>query len=142
MTKRKRKSKPKPRRNTYERSLDAARERLDKATAERLTCMVTLQALNQEIPYLEGIIKALAAPTVDGASLPIPASMSSAPASFSQDDFPNVPAHLKAFLPPVVGRTMRRGQPVTVETPGPPVSTGEGSDEEFLPEPDGKEVIE
>src|SRR5229473_2270453 len=61
----KRKSKPvrrAPRRSPYERSLEHATHRLNKAIAERETCALKLADLDREIPYLQGVIRALTPP--------------------------------------------------------------------------------
>jgi hypothetical protein len=50
------------RRSPYERSLEYATKRLEKATAEQMDCQKRLMALNQEIPYLQTVIRALTPP--------------------------------------------------------------------------------
>lgn len=143
--KRKRKSTPSRMRLTsYERSLETATLRLEKAQAERLGCMLQLQALNQEIPYLEGIIKALAPPTREVSQEDaIPGAFSEERAAALKD----VPTHLQKFIPPLMGRTMTRAVSIEHLPPDKPVSTtpnppNPSAEDEFLPEPNGAEVLE
>jgi hypothetical protein len=64
MPKRKKTVVKRTRRSPYERSLEHATKRLDQALEEQLACQIKLQGLEQEIPYLQGIIRALK-PTVE-----------------------------------------------------------------------------
>lgn len=59
MRKRKPKAVRRIRRSPYERSLEHATQRLKKALSEQMDCQVKLEALNREIPYLQGVIRAL-----------------------------------------------------------------------------------
>lgn len=128
--------KPKPRRNTYERSLDAAQERLEKAQSELVAYLLKVQALNQEIPYLQGIIQALTPP--NGNPTPVQAAplISDNVARF--EHLPGVPDHLKRFIPTTPGLTLRTNAPAPfVEHRGDPASQ-----DEFLSEPTGREMLE
>lgn len=50
------------RRSPYERSLEYAAKRLEKALTEQMHHQACLEALNQEIPYLQTVIRALTPP--------------------------------------------------------------------------------
>ena len=59
-TKKKRKSAtPRVRRSPFERSLEHAQKRLEKAMDERQYYERRLESLNREIPYLQTVVKAL-----------------------------------------------------------------------------------
>jgi hypothetical protein len=57
--KRKRQPVERHRRSPYERSLEYAQNRLEKATSEREQCALKLADLDKEIPYLQTVIRAL-----------------------------------------------------------------------------------
>lgn len=59
MPKRKKTAVKRTRRSPYERSLEHATRRLEKAMDEQMECRAKLDSLEQEIPYLQGIIRAL-----------------------------------------------------------------------------------
>lgn len=81
---------PRTRRSPYERSLDYATKRLDKAITERQGCALRLADLDREIPYLQTVIRALTPPTQiivashRGGNIFVPP--------------PTVPEHLKPFF--------------------------------------------
>lgn len=84
-----------PRRSPYERSLEHATQRLEKALSEQLECQSNLEALNREIPYLQGVIRALtprdAAPTIRSSFDVVPPAVHAG----------TIPDHLKRFIKPV-----------------------------------------
>lgn len=133
----KKKKRAAPRRTPYERSLEHATVRLENALCEQRNYQLRLAALNQEIPYLQQIIAALTPPTLSDIDA---RAISSVPPP-TDDELPGVPEHLKRFLPKTVGRTLKRVVTPTINTPG-PVAPNPEADDAFLPEPEGKEVLE
>ncbi len=76
MPKRKKPVVRRQRRSPYERSLEYATNRLEKALAEQMHHQACLEALNQEIPYLQTVIRALTPPgdvhsSLTGRNVPI-----------------------------------------------------------------------
>lgn len=128
MAKKKKRAAPRtPRLNTYERSLQKAEARLEEAEAERLACALQLQSLDQEIPYLQGIIRALR-----------PLSPSEAPPPIERrprQRVPGVPDHLQRFMPGPGRHTVVA--PAASEPP-----SSEDREDEFLPEETGTPIIE
>jgi hypothetical protein len=59
MARRKKPVPRRPRRSPYERSLEYATKRLERAIEEQRACQLRLQSLNNEIPYLQTVIRAL-----------------------------------------------------------------------------------
>lgn len=113
MTARKKKTpKPRSRRSPYERSLDYATRRLEKALAEQRDYSLRLEALNKEIPYLQTVIRALTPAVAPSGTRPaIPA-----------------PTDQAAFL-------ARYVTPIRAVDP-------DGNDEPFLPDVEGVKVLE
>ena len=102
----KRKSKPirrAPRRSPYERSLEHATQRLEKALSEQMDCQAKLEALNREIPYLQGVIRALTPVATSGT---VAASPDGKVWTYSSSQvlppiMPTITDHLKRFIKPV-----------------------------------------
>lgn len=104
MAKRKLKPVRRIRRSPYERSLEHATQRLDKALTEQLDCQAKLEALNREIPYLQGVIRALT---------PVEQAIETSPGVYRRQVAGSevsklgsvtvkvIPDHLKRFIKPV-----------------------------------------
>jgi len=103
MPKRKKPVRRTPRRSPYERSLEHATHRLDKALREQMDCQAKLEALNREIPYLQGVIRALTPVATNGT---VATSSDGKIWTYSSPQvlppiMPTVPGHLKRFIKPV-----------------------------------------
>lgn len=137
MSKKKKPARPRPR-TSYERALEDAQARLEKAIDERTAALMKIDALNREIPYLEGIVIALTPPPVEekerAASVARPAvpydPAPKAPETMGQEDY------LAKFLPRP-GRITTASPP---QTPPPHVEDNPDPDE-FLRDDGGIEVL-
>ena len=145
MTKKKtRKPQPRRRLTSYERALEDAERRLEKATDERAECLVRLQDLAREIPYLEDIVRALTAsedvtPRQVEAQATIAAGLAAGPPPAPDPASPPVDqaAFLARFMPRP-GRTTSMTPPQTRVTP----PQGNSSDpDEFLGDDQGTKIL-
>ena len=135
MTKKKPRRPPRPR-TTYEVSADTAEARLDKAVEERTACLMKLDDLNREIPWLERLISAARAPLEPAKAPPVRQQIPPPPAEPRQDQYapqtftpppgaPLEPANLvsqEEFLARFTPRTgqLRTTSPVPPAAPEPP----------------------
>ena len=127
------------RRDPYERALNAAKKRLEKAAQEQTKCEDRLKALGDEIPRLAQIIAVL------GTKQPYPATLESIPVGevpnlkdappppLSHPGLPGgVPAHLEKYLRQVI----RPPAAQTAELPPAP------DEEDNLPAIPGEPILE
>lgn len=116
--KKKKKKRAAVRRDPYSRALDTASARLERAISEREKCKEKLASLDQEIPYLEGIIRTLNPP------------QETEEQRLSRNIYENgkgvpyVPPHLKRFL--------HRNAPVVAPTQAPPAPQEIESEDDTL----------
>ncbi len=112
MKKKKRTQSPRNRRHPYERCLDHAMARLEKALAEQNECRAKLADLEKEVPYLEKIVEALTPPDKKpvvhegGAAITRP-----------RIRVP-IPQHLKHFIEPVLPAHPTTEDEILKEPPG------------------------
>src|SRR5262245_12488258 len=147
MTKKKKPRRPQPRRRltSYERALEDAERRLEKATNERAQYLIKPQDLAREIPYLEDIVRALTPPEevtpqrqVE-AQATIAAGLAAGPPPAPDPASPPVDqaAFLARFMPRPGRTTSMAPPPLRVTQP-----QGNSADpDEFLGDDQGTEIL-
>jgi len=122
MTKKKKPARRPRSRTTYDVTLDHATARLEKAVIERTDCLMKLDALRRQIPWLENLVIALTPPPELEPVRPIPSTPAQglveqahetpqAPAVKSQEEW------LQKYMPPT-GRLTTATPPVRSQPDG------------------------